>query len=204
MFVVGLAGRPTVGDFHHELYPEAKLLLHGHNPFPSPDDEIGGANLVWPPVAAYLVSPLTLLPASVADVVMVILGLACFAVSLWLVGVRDWRSTASSPSGREFVGEMRVSHLTPMMPPRRRGLARAGYGRLRGWRSGLRRVKFFLWPVAVWLAATPPSRDALVAAAVVSTSLLLVLQYTGLGAYLRSACPFSAGHSTRTATRCSG
>ncbi len=91
MFVVGWQGGPLSGDFHHELYPEAKLLLHGHNPFPAAEDEIGGANLIWPPVAAYLVSPLTLLPASVADVVMVLIGLACFALSLWLVGVRDWR-----------------------------------------------------------------------------------------------------------------
>ena len=36
MFVVGWQGGPLSGDFHHELYPEAKLLLHGHNPFPSP------------------------------------------------------------------------------------------------------------------------------------------------------------------------
>ena len=71
MFVVGVQGGPISGDFHHELYPEAKLLLRGENPFPSPDTPIGGANFVWPPVAAYLVSPLTLLPVGAADIVMV-------------------------------------------------------------------------------------------------------------------------------------
>ena len=37
VFVVGMQGGPISGDFHHELYPEAKLLLQGENPFPSPD-----------------------------------------------------------------------------------------------------------------------------------------------------------------------
>lgn len=188
MFVVGWQGGPLSGDFHHELYPEAKLLLHGHNPFPSPDDEIGGANLVWPPVAAYLVSPLTLLPASVADVVMVILGLACFAVSLWLVGVRDWRIYGVVALWPQFVGEMRVSHLTPVIM-----LLVAAAWRWRDTRGapgvliGLAvAIKFFVWPVGLWLTATRRVADAAIAAAVAAFSLLLVLPFTGLHDYVDS------------------
>jgi len=92
MFVVGLTGGPLSGDFHYELYPEAKLLLHGHNPFPPVTwDPTAQSNLIWPPLAAYLVSPLTILPAGAADVVIVLIGLVCFALWLWLVGVRAWR-----------------------------------------------------------------------------------------------------------------
>ena len=32
MFVVGVTGGPLSGDFHYELYPQAKILLHGDNP----------------------------------------------------------------------------------------------------------------------------------------------------------------------------
>ena len=186
MFVVGWQGGPLSGDFHHELYPEAKLLLHGHNPFPSPDDEIGGANLVWPPVAAYLVSPLTLLPASAADVVMVLIGLACFALSLWLVGVRDWRIYGVVALWPQFVGEMRVSHLTPVIM-----LLVAAAWRWRDTRGapgvlvGLAvAIKFFVWPVGLWLAATRRLADAALAAAVAAASLLLVLPFTGLHDYV--------------------
>ena len=185
MFVVGWQGGPLAGDFHHELYPEAKLLLHGHNPFPSPDDEIGGANLVWPPVAAYLVSPLTLLPAGVADVLMVLIGLACFALSLWLVGVRDWRIYGVVALWPQFVGEMRVSHLTPVIM-----LLVAAAWRWRDTRGapgvlvGLAvAIKFFVWPVGLWLAATRRVADAALAAAVAAFSLLLVLPFTSLHDY---------------------
>jgi hypothetical protein len=185
MFVVGWQGGPLSGDFHHELYPEAKLLLHGDNPFPSPDDEIGGANLVWPPVAAYLVSPLTLLPSGVADVAMVLIGLACFALSLWLVGVRDWRIYGVVGLWPQFVGEMRVSHLTPVImllvaAAWRWRDARGAPGVLVGLAVA---IKFFVWPVGVWLAATRRLVDAALAAAVAAASLLLVLPFIGLHDY---------------------
>ena len=112
MFVVGIRGGPLSGDFHHELYPEAKLLLRGENPFPSHVDPIVGANFVWPPVAAYVVAPLTVLPLGVADVVMVVLGLVCLRCRCGSSACGDWRVygvVALWPRGR---GEMRVSHLT--------------------------------------------------------------------------------------------
>lgn len=185
MFVVGVQGGPLSGDFHHELYPESKLLLRGENPFPSHDTAIGGANYVWPPVAAYLVAPLTLLPAGVADIVMVGIGIALFALSLWLVGVRDWRVYGVVALWPEFAGEMRVSHLTPVI-----AILLAAAWRWRDARGvpgalvGLAvAVKFFVWPVGVWLAASRRYRDAALAALVAGASLLLVLPFTSLRDY---------------------
>ena len=49
----------------NELYPEAKLLLDWTNPFPGPDAALEhGHNFIWPPVAAFLIAPLTALPAA--------------------------------------------------------------------------------------------------------------------------------------------
>ena len=185
MFVVGMRGGPLSGDFHHELYPEAKLLLRGENPFPAPDTPIRGSNLVWPPVAAYLVAPLTVLPVGVADVLMIGLGLVCFALSLWLVGVRDWRIYGAVALWPEFLGEMRVSHLTPVIAlllaaAWRWKDARGAPGVLIGLAVA---VKFFVWPVGVWLAATRRFREAVLAAAVAGASLLLVLPFTSLQNY---------------------
>jgi hypothetical protein len=186
MFVVGLTGGPLSGDFHYELYPQAKILLHGDNPFPSAGwDPLAQSNLIWPPLSAFLISPLTILPAGAADVVIVLIGLACFALSLWLVGVRDWRVYGVVGLWPEVVGEMRVSHLTPIV-----AVLVAAAWRYRDTRNlpGLLvgfsiAVKFFVWPVALWLAAVRHTREALLAALVAGASLLLVLPYMGIDDY---------------------
>jgi hypothetical protein len=186
MFVVGVTGGPLSGDFHYELYPQAKILLHGDNPFPPAGwDPLAQSNLIWPPLAAYLVSPLTILPAGAADVVIVLIGLACFALSLWLVGVRDWRVYGVVGLWPEVVGEMRVSHLTPIV-----AVLVAAAWRYRDTRNlpgllvGLSvAVKFFVWPVGLWLAAVRRTREALIAALVAGASLLLVLPYMGIDDY---------------------
>ena len=79
-------------DFHHELYPQAQTMLDGDNPYPSAaHDPATGTNHVWPPAAALVIAPLTMLPPAAADLVIALLGLVCFAAALWIVGVRDWR-----------------------------------------------------------------------------------------------------------------
>jgi hypothetical protein len=186
MFVVGLTGGPLSGDFHYELYPQAKILLHGDNPFPPAGwDPLAQSNLIWPPLSAFLVSPLTIVPPGAADVVIVLIGLACFALSLWLVGVRDWRIYGVVGLWPEVVGEMRVSHLTPIVAV----LVAAAWryrdtrnlpGLLVGLSVG---VKFFVWPVGLWLAAVRRTREALLAAVVAGASLLLVLPYMGIEDY---------------------
>ena len=186
MLLVGFSDDSLSADFHHEIYPQAKVMLHGANPYPSPDfDPTAGPNFIWPPVVAYLVAPLTLLPAGVADVVMLVLGLVCLAASLWLVGVRDWRVYGVFGLWPEAVGEMRVSHLTPIV-----ALLVAAAWRYRDTRGlpgllvGLGvAVKFFVWPVALWLAAVRRTREALLAVLVAGASLLLVLPFMGLDDY---------------------
>ena len=58
MFATASSSNSLAADFHNELYPEAKLLLHWTNPFPGPDAPLEhGHNLIWPPLAAFVVSP---------------------------------------------------------------------------------------------------------------------------------------------------
>src|SRR6188768_734325 len=45
MLAVGLSDDSLSADFHHEIYPQAKEMLGGHNPYPPPDfDPTAGAN----------------------------------------------------------------------------------------------------------------------------------------------------------------
>jgi hypothetical protein len=85
------------------------------------------------------------------------------------------------------IGEIRLSHLTPVLcllaalvwryrdAPLRSGLALGLAGA----------VKFFLWPLGIWLLATERVRAALLGAALACASLLLVLPFTGLDEFLR-------------------
>ena len=74
-----------------------------------------GKNLIWPPVAAFLVSPLTVLSPGAADWAIALLGLAAALLSLRIVGVRDWRVYGAFALWPPVIGEIRVSHLTPFL-----------------------------------------------------------------------------------------
>jgi hypothetical protein len=176
-------------DFHNELYPQAKLLLDWENPFPPPGAELQyGHNLIWPPLAAFLVAPYTLLSPVAADWAIALTGLACFVLSLRIVGVRDWRVYGAFLLWPQVVGEMRVSHLTPFLCVLVALAWRYRDARLApGLAVGLAgAIKFFLWPLGIWLAARGRVREAVLAALVAALSLLLVLPFTGLDEYART------------------
>ena len=189
MFATASSGGSLARDFHNELYPEAKLLLDWTNPFPGPDAALQyGHNLIWPPVAAFLVAPLTVLSAGAADWAMALIGLACSLLSLRIVGVRDWRVYGVFALWPQVIGEIRTSHLTPILCVLLALAWRYREVRLApGLAVGLAgAIKFFLWPLGVWLAAIGRIRETLVAALVAGASLLLVLPFTSLHDYLRT------------------
>ena len=137
-------------DFHNEIYPEAKELLRGQDPFPSPTADLTrGSNHIWPPLAAYAAAPLTLLSPAAADVVMVVLGIVCFGAALWVVGVRDWRVYGAASLWASVIGEMRTAHLSLILClfvaiVWRTRSRTAIPGLTLGFAVGL---KFFLWPL---------------------------------------------------------
>jgi hypothetical protein len=188
MFAIALRSGPLALDFHQELYPGAKEIIAGNNPFPAEGTDLTrGENYVWPPLAGLLVSPLTVLPPTVADVAIGLLGLACIGAALWLVGVRDWRVYGATALWPQVIGEIRISHLTPLLC-----LLAAIVWRYRDStvRSGLAlglagALKFFLWPVGLWLLAVRNTRAALLAAAFAAGSFLLLVPFTGLDEFAR-------------------
>ena len=174
-------------DFHHELYPQAKLMLEGTNPYPpSGFDPTLGANLVWPPFAAMLAAPFTFLSLGTAELIVALLGPICFAVALALVGARDWRVYGAVALWPQVLGEVRLSHLTPVLAVLAAAAWRDRNREIRGglWIGLATGIKFFVWPLGLWLASIGRFRGAMVAALVALVSLLLVLPYTGLDDYL--------------------
>jgi hypothetical protein len=187
MVHIGVDKDSLAYDFHHELYPQTKLMLEGTSPYPPRGfDPTYGANLIWPPFAALLVAPFTLLPLGSAELIVALLGPVCFAVALALVGVRDWRVYGALGLWPQVVGEVRLSHLTPVLALLAAAAWRARNTELRSglWVGLAVGLKFFVWPLGVWLASIGRMRGALVAALVALLSLLLVLPFTGLDDYV--------------------
>lgn len=189
MLHVGLESSSLAVDFHYELYPQAKALLDGLNPFPGADfvPRVGG-NHLWPPLATAFVAPLAVLPLGVAEILLGGLGLACFAAALYVLDVRDWRVYGAWCLWPQVAGEMRVTHLTPLLAllaavawryRDRRGLAGLPLGVVIG-------LKFFMWPLGVWLVAIGRARAAALALAISAASILLVLPFIGLADYIRA------------------
>jgi len=176
MFVVGLVTGPLAHDFKNELYPQAEDILAGRNPWPE---------AIWPPIAAAVAMPFTILPPTAANVAIGLFGLACMAGALWLVGLRDWRVYGVVGLWPSVLGDIRIAHLTPLLcllvavvwRYRDRPLA-SGFGL--GVAGG---VKFFLWPLGVWLLAGGRARAAGIAVLVALGSVLLIAPFTPLGDY---------------------
>jgi hypothetical protein len=176
MFVVGLVTGPLAHDFKNELYPQAEDIIAGRNPWPE---------AIWPPIAAAVAMPFTILPPTAANVAIGLFGLACTAGALWLVGLRDWRVYGVVGLWPSVLGDIRIAHLTPLLcllvavvwRYRDRPLA-SGLGL--GVAGG---VKFFLWPLGVWLLAGGRARAAGIAVLVALGSVLLVAPFAPLGDY---------------------
>jgi hypothetical protein len=175
-------------DFHTEIYPEAQELLNGQNPFPAATADLThGSNHIWPPLFGYVAIPLTALSPSAADVVIVLLGIACFGAALWTVGVRDWRVYGAASLWGPVIGEMRTAHLSLILClfiaiVWRTRAKTAIAGLTLGFAVGL---KLFLWPLALWLASLRRWREAGIAAATAAASLLLLLPFIGILEYAR-------------------
>ena len=179
MFVVAVQTGPLAWDFRNELYPQTTAFLSGENPYPDG---------LWPPLAMLVAAPFTALSSTPAGVAFALAGLACMALALWLLDVRDWRVYGVVALWPQVVTDIRIAHLTPLLcllaalawRYRNRPLVT---GTALGVAGGL---KFFLWPLGVWLLATGRVRAAAVAAGVALGSLLLVAPFAPLDDYLRT------------------
>jgi hypothetical protein len=186
--VLMIQGDDVAVDFHHELYPQANLLLDGENPYPSPDSDLSdGTNFIWPISAAAIAAPLALLPAGVADGVMTALVIACFLAALFVMGVRDWRVFGAALLWPSFISAMQTANLTL---PLCLLAALVWRYRERRWVAGAAlgaalSLKFFLWPLLLWLGALRRWHAVALAVTLAAASLLLILPFESLGDYAR-------------------
>lgn len=168
-FVLILSGEHAVVDFR-PYYFGAEALLRGESLYPPLSDEALGSGraFVYPPLTAIAAIPLSVLPVSVAEAAVVLLGVGAVIGSLYAVGVRDWRCYVVAFCWLPVLSAVLLGNLTVFL-----GLAAALTWRFRdrdlpaGLSLGVAiAAKFLLWPLLMWLVSTRRVHAALYAAAV--------------------------------------
>jgi len=141
-----------------QFYRGAEAILAGDNPYPAGDASLiaSARPYVYPPFPAILLLPLTMLPLRVAELLVMASLLGVVVAILWLLDVRDWRCY-----GIAFLWPPVISAIQTSNPTLWFALAAAVVWRYRDRlvpaSAGVGvtlAVKFVLWPLVVWLAAT--------------------------------------------------
>jgi len=131
--------------------------------------------------------PLTALSPAAADWVATGLVLAAFVATLWVLDVRDWRVYGIALLWPPVIDAYQTANLTLPLAlllavmwryRNRPGLAGSALGVALA-------LKFFLWPVSVWLVASGRRVAAAISVAVGAASLLLLVPFVGILDYVR-------------------
>jgi hypothetical protein len=171
-FVYGHGGG---GDF--AIFRRAgRAVLHGHSPYVHPALKLLAANdrFVYPTPFALPFIPFVAAPEKAAAVAFLVLSVAAVLASVWLLGVRDWRSYGASLLGVSVVGALGVGSIGPFL------LLLCALG----WHFRSRTVagvplalaaaaKLFLWPLLVWLLVTRRYRAFAASLATIGVTLAL-------------------------------
>ena len=176
---------PGKSDFW-TFWLASRTVLHGGDPYPALASLPAVADkwfapFVYPPVAAFLLAPLAILPFAVAKVLFYLLNLAAAALALRLLGVRDWRcygAAFASPPLIEAAGIGTISiwlllGVVCAWRWRHRTLALGAVV------AGLVTAKLFLWPLWFWLVRG--RRYAAAATAVALSLVLVVASWAAIG-----------------------
>jgi alpha-1,2-mannosyltransferase len=174
---------PDFGDF----YAAAESVLRGDNPYQA-DISRDWLGFVYPPLLAWLLTPLTLLPVTTAVSVWAALTLLFVVAALWVLGVRDWRCyplALLSPFARETIEFGAIDGLLLLAVALtwrfRDQPARAAAAM--GFTIAL---KLFLWPLALWLGLSGRIRAAVISCASAAAFVLVpwaLIGFQGLGGY---------------------
>jgi alpha-1,2-mannosyltransferase len=79
-------------DFRVAYWPAAHRLLHGLSPYAITHAQVlGGVAFVYPALSAVVFAPLALISNALAQVLWMLVCIACVPAILWTLDVRDWR-----------------------------------------------------------------------------------------------------------------
>jgi len=154
--VLGRQNRVAV-DFQDAYYVAGHRLLHGGNPYAWTHREIyAGVAFVYPAFSALFFAPFALIAEGTAGVLWTLVCIALTPLTLWVLGVRDWRVYVVAMLWLPVFGAWQSANETMMLVFiaalvwRYRGNPIAA-GVLTAVAISLKPV---MWPLALWLLAT--------------------------------------------------
>jgi hypothetical protein len=177
-------------DFHVAYYPAASRVLHGLSPYVATPREIaGGTSFVYPALAAVLLAPFALVSNGVAQVLYMLLCIACVPAILWTLRVRDWRLYGLAMLWFPVFDGWQSGNVTL---PLALMIALAWRHRDRPLVAGLLTavaisIKPFVWPLGLWLLATrrwKAAACALASGLVINLVSWWILGYDQISQYL--------------------
>ena len=177
-------------DFTHSFLPAARLVWHGHSPYPALSAPPSGSAFVYPPTLALALLPLAALPGWLASGVFVALVFAALAATLWALDVRDPRCYSVALLWPAVIATVQTAAISLALT-----LAVALAWR---WRDRPARqiaalalgmvAKLFLWPLLIWVWAVYGWRRALAGAAAsagIALASWAAIGFAGLTTYPR-------------------
>jgi alpha-1,2-mannosyltransferase len=180
------------GFDYKPLWEASHHVFHGESPYPLPHASAlrNEQQFVYPPIAAVLAAPLAVFPFIVAAILFAVIELGGTMLTLWVLGVRDWRCYGLALLWLPVIENMLIGSISTLLAL---GLAIAWRYRDTRWAAPLvvaavMASKVFLWPVLVWLIATRRSlaaTRALVVATVAVFGSWALIGFAGLGSYPR-------------------
>jgi hypothetical protein len=184
--IFALAGWYVPADFG-AFYIAADAVLNGGNPY-QPGLYGDWPGFVYPPLFAWLLSPLTLLPVTAAVSVWAGLTLLFIVAALRVLDVRDWRCyglALLSPFARETLelGTIDGLLLLAVALTWRYRDAPVRASAASGFTIAL---KLFLWPLTLWLGLSGRARTALLSCSATVGFVLVpwaLIGFQGLDGY---------------------
>lgn len=200
LLLLGLCASVVITSGRHgsdfaTFYDAGRAVLRGHSPYPvlaslpSVADRLF-APFVYPPVAAWSMIPLSVLPFGVAVIVYFLLNVAAIGLALRLLGVSDWRCYSIAFASAPVYAAAGVGTISPLLLL---GVAAAWRYRDRALAVGLlvayvMTAKVFLWPLWLWLVRTRRFAAAGIAAGAATAAVFAswaAIGFAGLGEYPR-------------------
>ena len=181
--VAAAGGAELAHDFRAAYLPAAEAVREGGSPYPTPESTILDEEraYVYPPQLAFLLVPLTFMPADLAAFLMFALSLGALVGALAIVGVEDVRCYAALLLWAPAWNALEMANLSAALV-----LALAVAWRFRddvglpAAALGLAiSAKLLLWPMLVWTLGTRRVRTT--ALAVAGGAILTLAAWAALG-----------------------
>jgi hypothetical protein len=180
LFVAAISDDSIATDLR-QFYGAAEAILDGDSPYLAAGITEWGGPYPYPPLPALTALPLTALPFDAAGVLVMAALVGAALATLRALDVRDWRCYGLALLWPPVLSAVQTGNVTLWF-----GLAAALTWRYRdrlvasSASVGLTlAVKFFLWPLILWQAAT--RRVAAAALSVVFGTALLLLSWAVIG-----------------------